>query len=997
VTPRKTAVVALLAAGALLGRPGPSAALDPRKSISQYGHDVWQVEDGLPQNTVKVIRQTRDGYLWLGTEEGLVRFDGVRFAVFDSTSVPEMRISFVTSLLEDAAGTLWIGTNGGGLLSYRGGRFAAYGLADKPALQVSALASAGPEGPWLAAGDVGLLQMKAGTLVRRPGNDRLPLSEVFVLHRDRQGTLWIGTRSNGLVSIRDGEARQYTVRNGLSDDHVWALADGADGSVWVGTDKGLSHLAHDGAITNTILDESVRAILEDRHGNLWVGSNDRGLRRLRDGQWLRFGTADGLSNDTVWALYEDREGSLWVGTNGGGLNRFRDGALTAIGTQEGLSSELIRSVYQHPDGALWIGTKGGGANRIKDGKITVLTPGSGLSEDTVVSFSADRDGALWLGTVRGGLNRWKDGKVTVYRKADGLPDDSVFALLGRADGSLWIGHRGGGLSRLLDGKFTHYGEPEGLHNPYVWTIVEGKDGTLWIGASGGLYAHDAGGIRLVIPDISPHAIHVDAEGVVWAGTTTDGLYRYKDGRPTAFTVRQGLFDNRVSGILEDAHGNLWMSCNKGIFSVSKRQLADVAEGRMPTVVSVPYDTADGMRSRECGYGSSWKTTDGRLCFPTIRGVVIVDPENLQKNALPPPVVIEEVVGNGRSLSVEPGRPLELPPGEGRLHFRYTALSLRAPKKVRFAYRLDGLEDNWVEAGPTREATYANLRPSRYTFRVRACNNDGVWNESGASVRLHLQPHFYQTGWFYGLCVAGIAFAGWQGHRFRLRRVIEMERVRTRIASDLHDDVGSGLSQIALLTGVARTQLDQDGARASDSLTQIAGTAEGLVDSMSDIVWAMNPGKDHMEDLVHRMRRFASDVLGARDIALDFRVDGLQPALAVTPDFRRHVYLIFKESVNNAAKHSGCGRVAVALTVMDHHLRLEIKDDGKGFASAPSGDGYGLETLTRRARDLGGWLTIASRPDEGTAVTAQLPLVRRARRPWDRLVSRWKESAGSEPK
>jgi ligand-binding sensor domain-containing protein/signal transduction histidine kinase len=981
VTPRKTAVVALLAAGALLGRPGTAAALDPRKSITQYGHDVWQVEDGLPQNTVRVIRQTTDGYLWLATEEGLVRFDGMRFTVFDSTNTPEMRVSFVSSILEGAPGTLWIGTKGGGLLRYRGGGFTAYGLPDRPALQVAALAPAGAQGLWLGVGDVGLLQMRDETLVRRPDNDQLPLSDVFVLHTDRQGTLWIGTRNKGLFSIRDGKARRHTVREGLSDDHIWALADAADGAVWVGTDKGLTHLARDGTITNTILDESIRALLEDRDGNLWIGSNDRGLRRLRDGQWLQFGTADGLSNGSVWSLYEDREGSLWVGTNGGGLNRFRDGALTTIGVQEGLSSELVRSVYQHPDGALWVGTKGGGANRIQDGKITVLTPKAGLSEDTIVSFSADRDGALWLGTVRGGLNRWKDGRVTVYRKADGLPDDSVFALLGRGDGSLWIGHRGGGLSRLQDGKFTHYGDREGLHSPYVWALVEGKGGTLWIGASDGLYSHGAEGIQRVIAGISTHAIHVDSEGVVWAGTTTGGLHRWKGGRDTPFTVRQGLFDNLVAGILEDGRGNLWMSCNRGIFSVSKQQLDGVAEGRIPTVVSVAYDTADGMRSRECTYGSSWRTADGRLWFPTIRGVVVVDPESLRKNRVPPPVVIEEVIANGRSLSVEPGQSLDVPPGEGRLQLRYTAPSLVAPKKVRFAFRLEGLDDNWADAGTTREATYVNLRPGQYTFRVKASNNDGVWNEAGASVRVHLQPHFHQTGWFYGLCLAGVAFAGWQGHRFRLRRVIEMERVRTRIAADLHDDVGSGLSQIAILSGVARTQLDTDGARASDSLTQIAGTAEELVDSMSDIVWAMNPGKDHLGDLVHRMRRFASDVFGAREIALDFRVDGLQPALKVTPDFRRHVYLLFKESVNNAAKHSGCGRVAVGIDVTDHQFLLQVRDHGRGFDPAASGEGHGLETMSRRARELGGRLTIVSRPGEGTDLTAELPM-KRARRPWD---------------
>ena len=307
---------------------------------------------------------------------------------------------------------------------------------------------------------------------------------------------------------------------------------------------------------------------------------------------------------------------------------------------------------------------------------------------------------------------------------------------------------------------------------------------------------------------------------------------------------------------------------------------------------------------------------------------------------------------------------------------YTAPSLVAPKKVRFAYRLEGLDDTWADAGATREATYVNLRPGQYTFRVRASNNDGVWNEAGASVRVHLQPHFHQTGWFYGLCLAGVALAGWQGHRFRLRRAIEMERVRTRIAADLHDDVGSGLSQIAILSGVARTQLVEDRARASDSLTQIAGTAEELVDSMGDIVWATNPGKDHLGDLVHRMRRFAGDVCAARGIALAFQAGGLDETRKVDPDFRRHTYLIFKESVSNAARHSGCTRLEATIDAAQNRLRLQVKDDGKGFDSAAGGDGHGLGTMSRRAADLGGRLEIVSRPGEGTTVTAALPMRRR---------------------
>jgi ligand-binding sensor domain-containing protein/signal transduction histidine kinase len=980
VTIRSTATVLAVT---LLAGPRPSLALDPRKAITQYGHDVWQREDGLPHSMVKAIRQSRDGYLWLATEEGLVRFDGARFTVFDSTSTPEMRVSFVHALTEDEQGALWIGTNGGGLIRYQDGAFTAYPVSGSEKQIVRAVAAARDGGLWLGASEVGLFQMKKGVLTPAPIPPSIDVqglpSGIWVLHEDSQGTVWVATRARGLLSFKAGRVRRFTVRDGLPDAQIWSLADAADGGLWVGTDKGLAHLARDGTIVNSLAGEPIRALLEDRDGGLWVGSGS--LRRLHQGRWQQVGTAEGLSSESVCSLHQDREGSLWVGTIDGGLNRLRDGPFTTIGAQEGLSSEVTRAVYQHPDGTVWVGTKGGGASAIKDGAISALTTKAGLSDDTVVSFAADREQALWLGTIRGGLNRLKDGKVTVYGTANGLPDASVFALLGRPDGSLWIGHRGGGLTRFQEGRFFRYGTAEGLRSGFVWTIVEGRDGTLWIGTANGLYILSGGEIRPVIPEIAAHVVHLDPDGVVWAGSATGGLYRWKDGRADAITRREGLFDNNVAGILEDDRGRLWMSCNKGIYSVAKQELHDVADGRAARVHPVAYDTWDGMKSSECSYGSSWKTTDGRLWFPTARGVVVVNPGDLRKNGLPPPVVIEEITANGRSLDASAAAPLEVPPGDGRLHVRFTALSLVAPRKVRFSYRLDGLDDAWSEAGTAREASYTNLRPGRYAFRVRACNNDGVWNEEGASVRFHLQPRFHQTAWFYGLCVLGVVFTGWQGHRFRLRRLLEMERVRTRIAADLHDDVGSGLSQISILSGVATAQLRDGGASAPRALGQIASTAEELVDSMGDIVWAMDPGHDRLGDLVHRMRRFATEVCGARDIALGWKAEGLDEARAIGPDFRRHAYLLFKESVSNAARHSGCRRAEVEIAAGAHLFSLRVKDDGKGFDAGSAGQGHGLKTMGQRARDLGGRLEITSTPGEGTAVSAELPFARPAKWPW----------------
>jgi ligand-binding sensor domain-containing protein/signal transduction histidine kinase len=961
-----------------LAFPPSAAALDPRKVITQYGHDSWQIEDGLPNSTVRAFAQTRDGYLWVGTEEGLARFDGVRFVVFDASNTPELREAFVTDLHEDRSGNLWIATSGGGLVRYRDGRFTSYLTKGDSRLLLVAVAEDAAGTLWIGAQVRGLLQLKDGALVAPPAIRSLPLTSVTALHVDPAGRLWMGSRREGVASLKDGAVRAYTVAEGLSDNQVWSFTDGPDGSLWIGTEKGLSHLAADGTITNSVPGESIRALLTDRDGSLWIGSNEGGVRRLgKDGQAVQFSKAQGLSSISVRALYEDREGSLWIGNADGGLNRFRDGPFTTVSQAEGLSEDRTTALLADDDGAVWVGTNGGGLNRIQDGRITAFTTREGLSRNSVSSVGRDRAGTLWAGTNGAGLNRLRAGRFSVYTTSQGLANDSVFALLGGRDGGLWVGTRGGGLNRFAEETFTLYGKKEGLSSSFVWALAEDPSGTLWIGSAEGVYALAAGQLRRVIPDIPAHHLHVDADGAVWAGTARQGLYRFKGGRTTVFTSREGLQSDTVSQILEDGRQNLWLGSNKGISRVSKGQLDDVAEGRTPRVTPVTYDTADGMKSPECNYGSGCKTKDGRLWFPTIRGVVVVDPERLRPNPLPPPVMVERVLADGRDVSASP----VVPPGDGRLEFQFTALSHLAPRKVRFSYRLEGFDETWRSPGPRRDATYTNLRPGWYTFRVKASNNDGVWNETGAAFPLYLQPHYYQTGWFYALCAALAAAVVWRIHLFRVHRLVELERVRTRIAADLHDDIGAGLSQIAVLSEVARQQFLHDGTRALDSLGRIAGTAGELVDSMSDIVWAVNPRKDRLEDLVHRMRRFANDVAAARGVEIDFETSGAAARHRLVPDFRRHVYLIFKEGVSNAVRHSGCARVGVVLEVRPGELRLQVKDDGRGFDGSLPSDGHGLETMVQRAAELGGRAEIASRPGQGTVLTAQVPFARP-------MVPRW---------
>lgn len=956
-----------------LSAPRSAGALDPAKRITQYGHDVWQIEEGLPHNTVKAITQTRDGYLWLGTLEGLVRFDGVRFTVFDNGNTPPLRDSSISALFEDRSGTLWIGTDSGGLVRHRDGRFAAYGSKKGDATTpVTAIVQDRSGAVWVGSQVLGVLQAKEDTLVPYPGLGA-PRT-VSALHVDDAGRLWVGSRSQGVTVLEEGVLRSYGTAQGLLSEDVRCFAAGPEGTTWVGTEKGLSRIGPGGLLGSVPLEHSVRVLHLDRHGSLWIGSSEQGLARLRGGELQRFSTAQGLSSLSVRSFLEDREGSLWIGMADGGLNRFRDGPLATIGPPEGLAAEVVISVHADGRGGLWAATRGGGLNLIRGDAISSVTTKDGLSGDTVVSLADDADGALWAGTIGAGLNRLRDRTVRVFRAGDGLASDSVFALLGSRDGSLWVGTRGGGLNHLTASGFAAFGKQEGLPSPFVWDLAEDGAGTLWIGTASGLCALERGAIRQVIPEIPAHSLHVDADGVVWVGTARRGLYRWKQGRATAFTTRDGLLNDNVTQVLEDARGNLWLGSNQGISRVAKSQLEDFAEKRSTRITPVSYDSADGMRSRECNYGTGARTSDGRLWFPTIRGVVVVDPERLATNAVVPPVRLEEVVANGHVLDLSNAGEAVVPSGDGRLEVRYTALSYLAPRKVRFSYRLEGFDASWSEPGPRREATYTNLPPGHYTFRVKASNNDGLWNETGASFAMYLRPRFYQTWWFAVLCVAAAAVLAWRIHLFRAERLVEMERVRTRIAADLHDDIGAGLSQIAVLSEVVSAQVRRDGGPAPDALGRIAGTAGELVDSMSDIVWAVNPRNDRLEDLVRRMRGFASEVSSVRGVDLRFRAEGVD-GQRLGPDLRRHVYLIFKEGISNAARHSGSARIEVDIDIAGGRLVLRVKDDGCGFDTTRPSDGNGLTTMTTRAAELGGRAAIVSRPGEGTVLTLDVPLGR----------------------
>ncbi len=745
------------------------------RALTQYSRSEWQSQHGLPQNSVQTILQTRDGYLWLGTEEGLVRFDGVRFTVFDLTNTVGMRSHDIRSLLEAGDGSLWMGT-GAGLTQMKNGRFLTYsakdGLADD---SVGELFEATDGAIWICTYG-GLSCLHDGAITTYTRKEGLPGKSASSICQADDGGLWVGA-DDGLARFVDGKFTVFTTKDGLCANSIAALIMDADGVLWAGTNSGLSRFKNGGftALTTTdgLTDNDVRTLCKDRQGAMWIGTS-RGLNRLKDGRLSSYTRKDGLSNDYIWSVHEDIEGSLWVGTAGGGLNQLRQGKFTAYTTAEGMSDDMVWAISGDRDGGIWFGTNNG-LSRLKDGRFSNFGLKDGLPGSSVRAICQSRDGSIWAG-VGGALHRLKDGRVTSFTSKEGLPNESIRNLLEDTEDNLWIGTAGGGLARLKDGKFSRITTKDGLSNDRVWSTCEANGGGLWIGTNTGLDRFKDGKLTNILKKDGPllgaiRAIYEDKEGILWIGTFGGGLLRLRDGKLTVYTTKQGLFDDSVFRILEDDNEQLWMSCNKGIFRTSKRELNGVADGTALSVSCVSYGTADGMKSAECNGSAQpagWRAADGRLWFPTIRGAVVIDPNHIPINLLPPRVVIEKAIIDHHLA--DPAHRANLPAGAGEMEFQYTGLSFLAPEKVKFKYKLEGFDKTWVDAGTRRVAFYTNIPPGQYNFRVMACNNDGVWNEAGAAFDFHLNPHYYQTYWFWALCASGLALLILQSYRLHVRRL-----------------------------------------------------------------------------------------------------------------------------------------------------------------------------------------------------------------------------------
>jgi signal transduction histidine kinase/ligand-binding sensor domain-containing protein/CheY-like chemotaxis protein len=744
-----------------------TVGLDPRTAISQFHQDVWGSAEGLPAETVPTIVQTPDGYLWFGTELGLLRFDGLHFTTYDKSNTPAFKNTVVDALAIDSHHDLWIGTRGGGVLRLRNGEFAAAPIPGSSGTEsVRCLLAARNGDIWIGTDGQGVIRLHAGRCTRYTAKNGLNNDEVFALAEDSQGSIWIGTRV-GLSKFQSNSVLEPAGPEELRAAYVRSLYAGADGTLWIGTNSGglvsvQNGQAHTYRVENGLSSNAISSLRRDSRGSMWIGTVGGGLCRLAGGGIQCYSAKDGLPAGDVWALYEDRDGDLWIGTATGGLARLSNGKVfKSYGVRQGLSKPVVLPVFEDHNGDVWIGTYGGGLNRLRDGKLVAFGTNEGLPDNMVFSVAEDKAGDLWIGT-RKGLTRRHNGRFTTFTKKDGLPSDIIDVVYADSEDNLWIGTRMG-LGKLKGKDFVTYTKQDGMSSNIVQAVYEDHAGDIWVGTAGGGLNRFRNGKFDVFDSrrgLTAHdifAIYEDAERTLWVGTDGGGLFRFRNGRFSSITSKQGLADDQIFAILEDGANNLWMSGNKGVFRVNEQQLADLADRKISAVTAITYGRQDGMDTPECDGGfqpAGWKAHDGRLWFPTTKGAVVVDPRKAGVADTAPVPVLEEIIADGREMRHT--QDIQVPPGRGSLEFRYSAPDFQAPQKTVFRYRLAGFDSNWVEAGTRRVAYYTNIPPGTYRLELIASNDGKTWSHVTSTATILLRAHFYQTAWFYLLCMVTIA-------------------------------------------------------------------------------------------------------------------------------------------------------------------------------------------------------------------------------------------------
>ncbi len=977
----------------LLASAVPSlASLPPVHAQSpppQYVTKVWHAEDGLPQNSVNAMQQDHHGYIWIGTFGGLARFDGERFTVFDSANTPGFSSDQIVSLYESRSGALWIGTVDGGLIRLQDGVATSYTERDGlPNRWVTSIRGDVEGQVWINTAAGGVAHFAGTKLEAYPTHRGKAVREFFLQARD--GSMWF---RSGQDVVRFAEEGSIATLHSTKPT-VFLVQEARDGSVWIAfrdqyrlvrycqgvfSDVPLPSLGGR-KLTEELLLYSF-AMTEDADGELLLRT-PAGLSRIVNG---RLSPPEALPSPAnvgellkVRSLLVGREGNLWIGTIGTGLIRLRRAPLTAYGGNEGLSDSNFSSVLQDREGRIWLG---GDLLYRFDGHRFHLVPGVA----DVLAIAQTRDGDLWFGGY-GGLYRLRSGVLRHFN----VNAPAVKKIFQDREGALWIGalseDRPGGLYRFREGKLD---QVPGISD--VRAIAEDRDGGLWLGGLAGLKYMRGSEIvtydrKVELSSNSVYDIHQDSSGTLWVATYGGGLNRFRDGRFKAITTQDGLPNNLLLGLLEDGEGNLWFSSNQSVFRLSLKELNDFADGKISFLSPVSYGTSEGMRSTESNGGSpgGWITRDGRIWFPTLRGVVAIDPT--AGNHFPPPVVLEEAWANKLPLAGKVRT--SVPPGNNTFDFRFTALSFSAPEKLHFKYRLEPFDKDWVDARTHHTAHYTNMDPGEYSFHVLAANNFGIWSDQEASVRFVLLPHFYQTNWFRVLCAMIFLVLLWAAYQLRVRQLhhqfdMTLEaRVgeRARIARDLHDTLLQSFQGLVFRFQAARYQLPDRPEEASEALDSALVSADQAIAEGRGAIQELRSGSSEESNLEQMLLATGRELASSQDGG-----DGA-PSLRVIVEgerrtkramIREEVYRIARELLRNAYHHARARNIEAELRYDDDAFLLIVRDDGRGIDPKVLKDRgraghWGLPGTYERVEGIGARLDIWSEAGAGTEVRLTVP-------------------------
>jgi signal transduction histidine kinase/ligand-binding sensor domain-containing protein len=946
-----------------------------------YGIDFWREAEGLPQSRIRAIVQTRDGYLWLGTDNGLVRFNGASFTAF-TAETGSLKDNEVWALQEDDEQALWIGTYGGGITRLKDGRFRTFTTADGLPDDVVTHIDKDSSGDLWISTQSGLARYSHGAFTKlatsNPADHTFGAICVASPHSVFAATesrvlRYVGGRFepvDGIVQARDGPIEQ--------------LVCASDGALWIGSGNAVIKRWKDGALTTYASEHSpmpqVTLLYQDPAGGMWADFGQK-LHKLKNGRFEPVALEDDKTElGIAYSMRVDREGSIWVGLQSNGLARLRFKQLSTLSTREGLPSDSARSVFQDRQGDLWIGTVSG-FGRYRNGHLTSYTELEGRRLGPIRSFAEDAEGRLWVGAGND-LLLMTGGRLTRFPGWEGGSEIEV--IYRDAADAMWVGTDGGGLSEFRAGQFKNYRRRDGLAGDRIRALRQDRHGALWISAlGGGVSKYEKGSFTNYdtsagLAGNRVATIYEDEEGALWFATRK-GLTRLKDGKFFSYTSAAGLLVDFIYGMLDDGKGNFWFSCAEGLFKVSKAELRDFAEGRIKKVLSVSYGVRDGMRTRACNVGNqpaTWKTTDGTLLFSSMKGVVVVVPGRISSSNFVPPVRIESVSVNRRPQQLD--REPSLPLGAGEVEIDYAALSYLDPEKVRFKYRLEGSDSDWVDAGGRRFAYYANLRPGQYRFRVIAGNVGGSWNEVGASFGFYLRPHLYQTRTFLGAAISGVLLIAWLLFRLRMHEVkarySAVLEERNRISQDIHDTFAQNLAGIALQLDSMTMQLEEIPKGLRERLDEACNLTRYSLAEARRAVGDLRSDELERAELQAALPAIAKRMAANSAVQPSIQVVGTPKRLS--PLTEKNLLRIFQEALANALKHAHARAIDIELRYDRDVLALRVRDDGRGFdaeRAIPLGVGhYGLTGMRERTERIGGSLTLKSAPGQGTELLIVVP-------------------------